>query len=170
MIAQQKLIDDLAREFRVTWNEVPAAVNAVQDRARAADREIERLQGRIAGSQAGSLLDNVVDVGGVNVLAAEVKVDSRDAMRQLGDRLRDQLQSGVIVLGSVVDDSPNLIAMVTKDIVDRGVKAGDIIRVIATEIDGRGGGRPELAEAGGKNAAGLNAALMRVRSAVETAL
>ncbi len=84
-------------------------------------------------------------------------------MRQLGDRLRDQLQSGVVVLGSVVGDSPTLLAMVTKDVVARGVKAGDIVREASALIDGRGGGRPEVAEAGGKNAAKLPEAIAAVR-------
>ena len=102
--------------------------------------------------------------------AAEVTIESKDAMRQLGDRLRDQLQSGVVVLGSVIGESPSLIAMVTKDVVDRGVKAGDIVRAIAVEIDGRGGGRPELAEAGGKNASGIPGAIAKVHATVEGAL
>jgi alanyl-tRNA synthetase len=170
MLAQQRLIEDLARDLRVTWSEVPGAVTAMQEKARGAEREIEKLQGRLAGAQAGNLLDGVIEIDGIKVLAAEVMVDSKDAMRQLGDRLRDQLQSGVVVLGSVVGDAPSLIAMVTKDVVERGVKAGDIVREIATEIDGRGGGRPELAEAGGKNAAGLAQALGRVRDTIQNTL
>jgi alanyl-tRNA synthetase len=170
MLAQQRIVEDLAREFRVTWSEVPASVTATQDRVRAAEREIERLHGRLAGAQAGNLVDQAVNVDGVRVLAAKVEVESKDAMRQLGDRLRDQLQSGVVVLGGVVGDSPSLIAMVTKDIVARGVKAGDLVRQASAQIDGRGGGRPELAEAGGKNAAGLPDALAMVPGLVEQAL
>ncbi|MCC6703521.1 MAG: alanine--tRNA ligase, partial [Thermomicrobiales bacterium] len=131
MLSQQRLIEDLARDLRVTWSEVPGAVSAIHDKSRAADREIERLQGRLAGAQAGNLLDSVVEIDGIKVLAAVVPIDSRDAMRQLGDRLRDQLGSGVVVLGSVIGDAPSLIAMVTKDVVGRGVKAGDIVREIA---------------------------------------
>jgi alanyl-tRNA synthetase len=170
ILSQQRMIDDLARDLRVTWSEVPSAVTAIQDKARGAEREIEKLQGRLAGAQAGNLLDGVVDINGVKVLAAEVMVDSKEAMRQLGDRLRDQLQSGVVVLGSVVGEVPSLIAMVTKDVVERGVKAGDIVREIAGEIDGRGGGRPELAEAGGKNPAGMSQAIANVRGAIEKVL
>ncbi len=170
MLSQQRMLEDLARDLRVTWNDVPAAVSSIQEKSRNADREIERLQGRLAGAQAGNLLDGVLDVNGIKVLAAEVTIESKDAMRQLGDRLRDQLQSGVVVLGSVIGESPSLIAMVTKDVVDRGVKAGDIVRAIAVEIDGRGGGRPELAEAGGKNASGIPGAIAKVHATVEGAL
>jgi alanyl-tRNA synthetase len=170
MLTQQRIVEDLARDLRTTWSEVPAAVVAVQDRARAADREIERLQGRLAGAQAGNLLDQAVNVDDFRVLASIVSVESKDALRQLGDRLRDQLQSGVVVLGSVVGDSPTLLAMVTKDIVARGVKAGDIVREASALIEGRGGGRPEVAEAGGKNAAKLPEAIAAVRGIVETAI
>jgi alanyl-tRNA synthetase len=170
MLSQQRIVEDLARELRTTWNEVPTAVSALQERSRASEREIERLQGRLAGAQAGNLLDQAVEVDGFRVLAATVTVESKEAMRQLGDRLRDQLQSGVVVLGSVVGDSPTLLAMVTKDVVARGVKAGDIVRSASAHIDGRGGGRPEVAEAGGKNAAKLPEAIAAVRGIVESAI
>ena len=97
-------------------------------------------------------------------------VGERGGLRQLADRLRDRQQSGVVVLGAVVDDKPALLAMVSPDIVARGLKAGDIIREIAPHVDGRGGGRPDLAEAGGKNPAGLEKALAAVRGTVESAL
>ena len=169
MLAQQKIVDDLAREFRITWSETPAQIVQLQERNRQSEREIEKLQSRLAGAQAGSLLDQAVEVNGVRVLAVRVDADTKDAMRQLGDRLRDQLKSGVVVLGSIFNDAPSIIAMVTSDIVLRGVKAGDIVREASAAIDGRGGGRPELAEAGGKNAAGLPKALSAVPGIVERA-
>ena len=89
-------------------------------------------------------------------------------LRQMGDRTRDKMQSGVIVLGAAIDGKPGLLAMVTPDIVERGIKAGDIIREIAPHIEGRGGGRPELAEAGGKNADGLQAAIDAVTDVISS--
>ncbi len=169
MLAQQKIVDDIAREFRITWSETPAQIVQLQERNRQSEREIEKLQSRLAGAQAGNLLDQAVEVNGVRVLAVRVDADTKDAMRQLADRLRDQLQSGVVVLGSIFNDAPSIIAMVTSDIVLRGVKAGDIVREASAAIDGRGGGRPELAEAGGKNAAGLPQALSAVPGIVERA-
>jgi alanyl-tRNA synthetase len=169
MLAQQKIVDDLAREFRITWSETPAQIVQLQERNRQSEREIEKLQSRLAGAQAGNLLDQTVEVNGVRVLSVRVDADTKDALRQLGDRLRDQLQSGVVVLGSIFNDAPSIIAMVTSDIVLRGVKAGDIVREASAAIDGRGGGRPELAEAGGKNAAGLPQALSAVPGIVERA-
>jgi alanyl-tRNA synthetase len=95
-------------------------------------------------------------------------VPDKQALRQMGDRLRDSLQSGVIVLGTVIDGRPSLLAMVTPDVVGKGIRAGDIVREIAPRIEGRGGGRPELAEAGGKNPAGLDAALRAVSEIIST--
>jgi alanyl-tRNA synthetase len=104
------------------------------------------------------------------VLAARVEVESKDGLRQMGDRLRDRLESGVIVLGTVIDGRPSLLSMVTPDLVARGVRAGDVVKEAASLIDGRGGGRPDLAEAGGKDASKLDAALASVTDIVRRGL
>jgi alanyl-tRNA synthetase len=166
MLGQQRLVEDLGRELRVSWTDVPGQVKALQERNRAQEREIERLRGQVAGAQSGDLVGQAEDIDGIRVIAARVTVEDKGGLRQLGDRLRDSLQSGVIVLGTVVDGKPSLLAMVTPDIAGRGVRAGDIIRAAATHIDGRGGGRPELAEAGGKDASGLDAALATVAETI----
>jgi alanyl-tRNA synthetase len=168
MLGQQRLVEDLGRDLRVSWTEVPTQVKALQERSRQQEREIERLRGQVAGAQSGDLVSQARDVDGLRVIAARVAVDEKGGLRQLGDRLRDSLQSGVIVLGTVVDDKPSLLAMVTPDVAGRGVRAGDIIRAAATHIDGRGGGRPELAEAGGKDASGLDAAIDSIEETVRS--
>jgi alanyl-tRNA synthetase len=170
MMGQQRLVEDLGRDLRVSWTEVPVQVRALQDRLRQQDREIERLRGQLAGAQSGDLVAKARDVDGVKLVVTRVSVDERGGLRQLGDRLRDSLQSGVVVLGAEVDGSAALLAMVTPDVVGRGVRAGDIIRAASGHVDGRGGGRPELAEAGGKNPAGLDAALASVEDTVRGAL
>ena len=124
------------------------------------------MRGQLAGARSGDLLSSAVTIGDITVLASEVDVADKNSLRQMGDRTRDKLQSGVIVLGAVIDGAPSLLAMVTPDVVARGVKAGDVIREIAAHIDGRGGGRPELAEAGGKNPDGLGNALAAVTDVV----
>ncbi|CAN5851179.1 alanine--tRNA ligase [soil metagenome] len=166
MLGQQRLVEELGRELRVSWTEVPTLVRSLQERARAQEREIERLRGQVAGAQSGDLVSQASDVDGIKVIAVRVSVENTGGLRQLGDRLRDSLQSGVIVLGTVVDDKPSLLAMVTPDLTGRGVRAGDIIRAAAVHIDGRGGGRPELAEAGGKDASGLDMAIASIEDTV----
>ncbi|MGI8403545.1 MAG: DHHA1 domain-containing protein, partial [Thermomicrobiales bacterium] len=163
MLGQQRLVEDLGRELKVTWSEVPGQVKSLNERLRSQEREIERLRGQVAGAASADLMQQVTEVEGVPVLVARVRVEHKQDLRPFGDRLKDSLQSGVIVLGTVIDGQPSRRAMVTPDIVKRGVKAGALIGAIAPQIAGRGGGRPELAEAGGKNPDGLDVALAAVR-------
>jgi alanyl-tRNA synthetase len=168
MLAQQRTLESLGRDLRVTWSEVPAHVGALQDRIRDGEREIERMQGQIASARLADVVQraNAIEIDGLRVLAARVDADSKDQLRQMGDRLRDQISSGVIVLGTVVDGRPSLLSMVTPDAIKRGIRAGDVVRETAAIIDGRGGGRPELAEAGGKTPEKLDDALAAVPAIV----
>ena len=166
MLQQQRLLDDAGRAVRGAWSDVPMAIEAIQERVRGLEREVERLRGEVAGSRAGGLLETAVEIGGVTVLAARVETDGKDGLRQLGDRLRERVGSGVVVLGTILDGKPSLLAMVTPDVVAKGVKAGDIVREAATIVEGRGGGRPDRAEAGGKNPARLDDALAAVPAIV----
>jgi alanyl-tRNA synthetase len=166
ILTQQQVLESSARALRSTWSDVPMQIETQQERIRGLEREAERLRGQLASVRAGDLLAQVVDVNGVPVLATRADVDGKDALRQMGDRLRDRLGSGVIVLGAVIEGRPSLLAMVTPDLVGRGIKAGDIVRETATIVDGRGGGRPELAEAGGKDPDRLDDALAAVATIV----
>ena len=162
MIRQQQVLERVARELRVSWTEVPGQLDSMQERLRGAEREISRLRGQLAGSAVGDLVNAAQDAGGVPVVASQVTVETKDDLRQIGDRVRDKLQSGVVALGAVFDGRPSLLIMVTPDVVSQGVKAGDLVREAAARIDGRGGGRPELAEAGGKDPSRLDEALAAV--------
>lgn len=166
MLAQQRLLDETGRSLRTTWAEIPAQIEVQQERVRTLERENERLRGQLAGARVGDLLERAIAIEDYRVLAVRTDVDNKDALRQMGDRLRDRIGTGVVVLGAVVDGRPSLLAMVTPDLVARGIKAGDIVREAATFIEGRGGGRPELAEAGGKNPEKLDEALEAVVSIV----
>jgi alanyl-tRNA synthetase len=168
MIGQQQVVESIGRDLKVSWTDLRDQVSGMQERLRQQEREIAKLRGQLAGARSGDLLAHAVDVGGVRVLAQRVDVQNRDELRQMGDRLRDSMQSGVIVLGAAIDDRPALLAMVTRDVIDRGIRAGDIIREVAVHVDGRGGGRPELAEAGGKNVTGLDDAIAAVVEVVTT--
>jgi alanyl-tRNA synthetase len=166
MIGQQHVVESIGRDLKVSWTDLRDQVQAMQERIRLQEREIGKLRGQLAGARSGDLLSGAIDVNGTKVLASRVDVQTRDELRQMGDRLRDSLQSGVIVLGAVVDERPALLAMVTPDVVGQGIRAGDIIREIASHVDGRGGGRPELAEAGGKNPSGIDSAIAAVTEVV----
>jgi alanyl-tRNA synthetase len=93
------------------------------------------------------------------VLAAQVNAPSLDVLRGLADKLRDNLQSGVLALGAVIKEKPSLLVMVTQDVVDRGVNAGQLIAPIAEAVGGKAGGRPNMAQGGGNDPSKLDAAL-----------
>ncbi len=164
---QQQLVDGLARDLRATRDTLPESVSALRDRTRELEREITRLRGELAGSQVDTLLDQAEPIGstGARLVATRLVTAEKAGLRQIGDRLRDRLGSGVVILGTVIDGTPSLLAMVTTDLVANGVRAGDIIRQAVPLMDGRGGGRPDLAEAGGRNAAGLDDAIGAARAA-----
>ncbi|MDA1189841.1 MAG: DHHA1 domain-containing protein, partial [Chloroflexi bacterium] len=108
------------------------------------------------------------DVNGVTVLTAKVPNADADSLREMGDWLRNKLGSGVVVLGSVSDGKPTLIAMVTQDLVKQGLSAVDIARGAAKAMQGGGGGRPDVAQAGGKLPEKLDEALSKVPDFVKT--
>jgi alanyl-tRNA synthetase len=170
MLAHQRTLEQAGRALRVPWSEVPTQIETLQERVRGLERELNRQRSLLAGARVGELLESAVAVDGTRVLASRVDADSKESLRQLGDRLRDRLDSGVIMLGSVIDGRPSLLSIVTPDLIARGVKAGDLVRETASVIDGRGGGRPDLAEAGGKDAAKLDDALAGVEAIVRRGL
>ena len=120
-----------------------------------------------ASSTVASVSDKIKEVRGVKVLAHRVDNLERSQMRTLVDQLRDKLGSGVVVLGSATDGNVSLIASVTKDLTSR-VQAGKVIAPVAQKVGGKGGGRPDMAEAGGKDPAALDSALAEVYNVVET--
>jgi alanyl-tRNA synthetase len=161
----------LFAQFRTRAPEqLPAQVEGLRGRIRDLEREVERLKGQLAGGQAGGLLSQVKEVAGVKVLAVRADVPDAGALSQLGDRLRDQLGAGVIVLGAVTNERPALLTIVTPDLVARGLKAGSILGETAQALGGRGGGRPDRAQGGGGDPTRLDAALAAVPSVVERGL
>ena len=169
-IRQQAILDTLARDFRSPWTELPEQVAQLREKLKATEREVSALHAEIAAASVGSLIESKREIDGIAVVAGRVNANEKGDLRTAGDRLRDRLGSGVIVLGAVIDGKPSLIALVTPDVVSRGIKAGDLVRELAKHIDGRGGGRPDLAEAGGKDPAGLDAALAGAPELLESLL
>jgi alanyl-tRNA synthetase len=144
-------------------DEVPERVNRLQEALDEAEKEIDQLNHKLARADFQSLLDDVVEVEGIPVLAAQVDVPDADTLREMADWFRDKMQGGVIVLGTVVNDKPLLIAATTKELAkDRGVHAGNLVRGLAKMVGGGGGGRPDMAQAGGRDADKLPAALDQV--------
>jgi alanyl-tRNA synthetase len=132
-------------------------------------RELDSVRMKSASSSAANIGDQIKDVKGVKVLAHRVDNLERAQMRTLVDQLRKKIGSGVVVLGSATNGSVSLIVGVTKDLTSR-VQAGKVIGPVAQKVGGKGGGRPDLAEAGGKDAAALDAALDGAYGVVDSLL
>ena len=128
---------------------------------------ITQLQRRQSGSELQTILDRRQQYNGVAYIAARVDAPSTDKLREMGDWLRDKIGSGVVVLGTVLNDKPQLLAMVTPDLVASGYHAGSIVKQLATIVGGGGGGRPDTATAGGRDASRLDQALAQVGAALE---
>ncbi len=133
-------------------------VHALVDRNRALERELQALKGRLATGGSRDLLEDARDIGGIKVLAARLDGADAKALREAADQLKDRLGSGVVVLGAVEEDKVRLVASVTKDLTG-SVKAGELIGPVAERVGGRGGGRPDFAQAGGTEPDELDAAL-----------
>jgi alanyl-tRNA synthetase len=132
-------------------------------------RELDQARMKSASSTVASVTDKIKDIHGVKVLAHRVDNLERAQMRTLVDQLRDKLGSGVVVLGSTSNGNVSLIVGVTKDLTQR-IQAGKVIGPVAQKVGGKGGGRPDLAEAGGKDPAALDAALAEAYGVVESML
>ena len=150
----------VARTLQTSPQEVESRVRALMDELDSLQREREAMERRLSLQSAEALLDSVQDVGGVKVLAIRAQAANADSLREMGDYLRDKMRSGVVLLGSVINDRPMLVCMVTSDLVsEKGLNAADIARTAARAIGGGGGGRPEVAQAGGRDASKLDDAL-----------
>ncbi len=167
---RRDLLGEAAGRLHTTPDHTPDGVASLQDQLKEAQKRIEALERQIARGETGSMAQQVRNVDGIQVLTGKANVGSVETLREAGDHLRDKLGSGVVVLGAVLEGEPKLVAMVTQDVVARGVSAGEIIGKIAPEIGGKGGGRPNMALGGGKDASGLDRALEMVPEFVASKL
>ncbi|ABI56830.1 alanine--tRNA ligase [Alkalilimnicola ehrlichii MLHE-1] len=164
---EQRLVQ-VAETVKASPDNAAVRVAQLVDRLKGQEKELERLKQKLA-SQAGSdLAGQAVDIGGVKVVAARVDADNK-ALRDTVDQLRNKLGTAVIVLGAVAGDKVRLVAGVSKDCTDR-IKAGDLVRQVAEQVGGKGGGRPDFAQAGGEQPEHLETALASVESLVRDAL
>ncbi len=141
---------------------------------KALEKELSRLKSKLASSQGDDLLNQAVDLKGhdgtqTRLLAASMEGADATALRETLDKLKDKLKSAVILLSAVNDGKVSLIAGVTADLTSK-VKAGELVNFVAQQVGGKGGGRPDMAQAGGTDAAALPAALASVQSWVEQKL
>jgi alanyl-tRNA synthetase len=151
----------VAGTLKVLPKDVPARVAAVLDQVRKLERELAALKGKLASAQGDDMVGRAVEVKGAKVLAATLEGADIVALRETMDKLKDKLKSATIVLASVADGKVTLIAGVTADLTGK-VKAGELVNMVAQQVGGKGGGRPDMAQAGGTRPENLAAALASV--------
>ena len=160
--SMEAALGGVAGTLRVLKPEVPARVAALLDQVRGLEKELDALKGRLASAQGDELVARAVDVAGIKVLAASLPGADAKALRETMDKLKDKLKSAAIVLASVDGAKVQLAAGVTADRMAR-IKAGELVNFVAQQVGGKGGGKADLAMAGGSDASKLAAALDSVR-------
>ena len=151
--------DGLAGMLNTTPPELGSAVQRIQDENDDLRRQLATLERQNTLQAAEILLDSKQDINGVSVLSARTEASNSDSMREISDWLRDKMGSGIVVLGAVINDRPTISVGITRDLVDGGADARDYARDLGRIIGGGGGGRPDMAQAGGRNADKLDAAI-----------
>ena len=159
--AEEAQLDDLARLLKSDRNKLTAKLEQVLERSRRTEKELEQVKEKMAGQAGAELSGQAELVNGIHVLSRRLDGADPKALRDTVDQLKSKLGTAVIVLGAVNGDKVNLVAGVTKDSMDR-VQAGDLVNHVAQQVGGRGGGRPDLAQAGGNDPAALQRALASV--------
>lgn len=142
--------------------EVVSKTEQLQQQLRDLQKENEQLAGKLANQQAGDIFKEIKEVAGTTYIAAQVNVKDMNQLRQLADQWKQKELSDVLVLATAQDEKVSLLAAMSKSANEKGLKAGDLIKAIAPKVGGGGGGRPDMAQAGGKNPAGIDEALSEV--------
>jgi alanyl-tRNA synthetase len=158
VMASDQLLQTLAERVKTNRDHLDEKVQQMLERTRSLEKELDRLKAKYASSAGDDLAARAIEVAGVRVLSAQVGEADPKSLRDLVDQLKQKLGSAVIVLGAVKDGKVSLVAGVTHDQVER-VKAGDLIAAVASRVGGKGGGRPDMAQAGGNDPTQLPAAL-----------
>ncbi|HLO64711.1 MAG TPA: DHHA1 domain-containing protein, partial [Azonexus sp.] len=160
---QATRISGISALLKTTPDEIAERVVGIMDNVRALEKELARLKSKLASSQGDDLVNQAVDVKGAKVLAATLEGADVNGLRETMDKLKDKLKSAAIVLASVADGKVTLIAGVTADLTGK-VKAGELVNQVAQQVGGKGGGRPDMAQAGGTQPENLPAALASVQA------
>jgi len=165
----ERTVHEAAGSLRAPTAELNQRIHQVLDQVKGLEKELATLKGKLASSQGDELSGQATDVKGVKLLAARLNGADAKALRETLDKLKDKLKTAVVVLASVDGDKVQIAAGVTADTMGR-VKAGELVNFVAQQVGGKGGGKPDLAMAGGTQPAGLDAALASVQGWVSERL
>ncbi|MDZ5607641.1 alanine--tRNA ligase [Bacillus pseudomycoides] len=165
---QVGLLKEAAGKMKTNPKDILTRVDGLFAEVKQLQKENESLAAKLSNIEAGNLTDSVVTIDGVNVLATKVNVADMNNLRTMMDDLKNKLESAVVVLAAVNDDKVNILAGVTKDLISQGYHAGKLVKEVASRCGGGGGGRPDMAQAGGKNPAQVDEALAFVEEYVKS--
>ncbi len=167
MQADQFLLETVAAEIKAPQPEVAERVVQMLNNIKLLEKEVARLTSKLVAQQSDDLAGQAIEVNGTRVLAAKLDMADANALRETLDKLKDKLKSAVILLATASDGKVTLIAGVTPDLTAR-FKAGELVNFVAAQVGGKGGGRADMAQAGGTNAAALPAALASIKNWIES--
>lgn len=165
---QLNLLKETADVLKANMKDVPVRVESLLGEMKELARENESLKSKLGNIEAGNLISSVQEINGVKVLAAKVQATDMNNLRSMADELKAKIGSGVITLAAVQGEKVNIIAAVTQDLIPQGYHAGKLIKEVATRCGGGGGGRPDMAQAGGKNPSQVDNALKFVEEWVKS--
>ena len=163
-------LEELSGMLKTPVQEIPQRIRGLMEELKQKEKALEQLEHKFAQLQVKETLEQVKKVQDISLLVSRVEARDMETLRNMADMFRDKLGSGVIVLGAVMGEKVNFVVTATKDITAKGVHAGKLIKEIAALTGGGGGGRPEMAQAGGKDVTKLDEALSAVAKLVENQL
>jgi alanyl-tRNA synthetase len=166
---EEALLSRAASAFKAPPQELPGKIVQLMDNVKALEKELERFKSKAAANQGDDLLSQAVEVAGIKLLAAKLEGVDAKGLRDVADKLKDKLGRCALVLAVTEGDKVSLVASVSKDLTDK-VKAGDLVNFVATQVGGKGGGRPDMAMAGGTDASQLPKALATVAGYIQQQL
>ena len=166
----EKLLNEAAKAAKSDAHNLTKKIHSLNDEIKSLSSENEKLKAKLANESVGDALDNVVEVKGVKLLATKVADVDMNGLRNLGDQLKEKMGGGVVVIVSTINDKANVIVMADDDAISKGAHAGNMIKEIAKCVGGGGGGRPNMAQAGGKNPAGADMAIEKAQEILDSQL
>jgi alanyl-tRNA synthetase len=167
---QEFAMHEMFAALKTTSGNALTRIKSILDENKALTKELEALKAKMSGGMIDDIIASAEDVNGIKLVVSEVKGLDMNGLRNMGDRIKDKIQSGVVVLASGEGDKVSFVVMCTEDAVKSGAKAGDIVKTAATICGGGGGGRPNMAQAGGKDASKIGEALTAAKECAVKAL
>ena len=164
----ENTLNEAAKEAKTTTNDLVAKIASMNEEIKAVESENEKLKAKMASDSLGDAMSDVTEVSGVKLLAKKLDNIDMNELRNLSDSLKEQIGEGVVVLVSSMDDKANMVVTATDEAIDKGAHAGNMIKELASLIGGGGGGRPNMAQAGGKNPAGADDVVEKAAEVLES--